>query len=105
MDHHCPWVNNCVGAGNQKFFILFNASIVIGSIFLCGFYILQGIWWISNLTPNKGRIDLDDMPGFNFFLALVACLLATAFSFVTGGIGWDQLQSITENQGIVESLK
>ena len=33
MDHHCPWVNNCVGIGNHKFFIQFISYVFALSVY------------------------------------------------------------------------
>ncbi|KAG1699314.1 Palmitoyltransferase ZDHHC3 [Nymphon striatum] len=63
MDHHCPWVNNCVGENNQKYFVLFTFYIAVISIYaliLAGnhVYTCVNAEWKETLATMKKQVPV-----------------------------------------------
>jgi ribosomal protein L40E len=93
MDHHCPWINNCVGEWNQKYFILFLfyglVTCLIAAIVI-GFY-WSAIWEMDSLdhTPHVVSVLIQ----------------STLFGLFTSMILWDQFSSILNDETCVEQRK
>lgn len=75
MDHHCPWVGNCIGAGNRKPFLL---VLTYGSLALAVFL----IWMAPNFV--QALQSLADLRRqfvylFAYFLAALLWMVLTGF--------------------------
>ncbi|CAF1226256.1 unnamed protein product [Adineta ricciae] len=92
LDHHCPWINNCVGEFNQKYFILFLFYIGVTSV-----YVLSFIIWTLLTYPNKSDAQIIH--------SIILCIESCLFGLFVVAIFIDQVQSITSDRSIIDTLK
>ncbi|CAN0331572.1 unnamed protein product, partial [Discosporangium mesarthrocarpum] len=97
MDHHCPWVNNCVGISNHKFFLQF-----IGYISLLSAYALALVIGrvMSCISGARGCGD----PGMNLLVVFLV-LEAILFGMFTMCMVMDQWEVVATNQTQIDRLK
>merc|ERR1719334_1307388 len=101
MDHHCPWVNNCVGENNQKYFVLFTlyiASMSFHALFLAINHC------ITCMTSEFHACPAYSPPATMIFL-LFLMFEGLLFALFTSIMFGTQVTAIWRDQTGIESLK
>ncbi|XP_063172643.1 palmitoyltransferase ZDHHC3-like [Candoia aspera] len=107
MDHHCPWINNCVGELNQKYFIQFLFYTGLASLYAMGLVLATWLWPIDRSSASKASGAEGGVPGDRVQIAHRIILLVESilFGLFVMVIFYDQLVSIITDETPVEQLR
>ncbi|XP_062372349.1 zf-DHHC domain-containing protein [Sardina pilchardus] len=109
MDHHCPWINNCVGELNQKYFIQFLFYTGMASLYSLVLVVSAWVWRIRSEREEDGEKDKEgeESPSKHLIVAHYIILLVESilFGVFVMVIFYDQLVSIITDETPIEQMK
>ncbi|NXJ84229.1 ZDHC7 Palmitoyltransferase, partial [Trogon melanurus] len=94
MDHHCPWINNCVGELNQKYFIQFLFYTGLASLYAAG--LVLAAWLAPAGRSPAGMAAGGDVANNRIQTAHCIILLLESFLFGTfvAVVFYDQVSGV-----------
>jgi len=97
MDHHCPWVNNCVSFSNYKFFILTLVYTLLLTLYIIATSLQYVIlFWINWGDPGQSMQELH---------IVFLCICGVVFFIAVCSLLCFHLQLLYYNKTTLESLR
>ncbi|XP_016968239.1 palmitoyltransferase ZDHHC20-B isoform X2 [Drosophila biarmipes] len=88
MDHHCPWVNNCVNFYNYKYFVLFLGYALVYCLYVAftSLHDFVDFWkYDNNGYSAQGQLNAGGMGRFHIlFLFFIAIMFAISLVSLFG---------------------
>ncbi|KAL6841356.1 hypothetical protein ACP4OV_028874 [Aristida adscensionis] len=94
MDHHCIWINNCVGHENYKIFLVFVLYAVVASFYS----MILIIGSIMHSVPKDEQSGSDSSRTSIIICGVILCPLALALAVL---LGW-HIYLILQNKTTIE---
>nr|XP_020462414.1 palmitoyltransferase ZDHHC3-like isoform X1 [Monopterus albus] len=101
MDHHCPWVNNCVGENNQKYFVLFTMYIALISLHALVMVVFHFLYCFEDDWTKCSSFS----PPATVILLIFLCFEGLLFLIFTSVMFGTQIHSICTDETGIERLK
>ncbi|KAK9720390.1 DHHC palmitoyltransferase [Popillia japonica] len=105
MDHHCPWINNCVGWGNHAHFTAFLFFAVLGCtqatiILSCSLYrAFNRVWYLYYGTGQEPIVHLGL---YGIIMCVLSLGLAAGVVLAVGMLLFFQVRAILRNRTGIE---
>lgn len=94
MDHHCPWIANCVGYNNYKYFVLFLFYTNLCLIFILGAMFRRLIRTFRPMVSVNIFLKTDLPVLLAYVLALFLCIALVMFFFFHMSLVFQSLTTI-----------
>ncbi|XP_073942616.1 palmitoyltransferase ZDHHC6 [Choristoneura fumiferana] len=104
MDHHCPWINCCVGHANHCYFTYFLIFAVLGCLqaaivlSICMYHAINRAWYVqSGVRAPRVLLTLPTL-----LLTLLAVGMCLGVVLAVGALLGLQIRSILRNRTTIE---